>query len=216
VLLGVSVVNTRAARLSAAAEREASDKAVAYAAKAEEAMAQAVASEAKALAAVQEAHTRLRELSLLATYGWDGASDPWLFKNAMAADTMIANWARSETDTLRRRDTSVEVLTRDIDEDHIRQALRALGFRKQVKRAVLAGAATNTLWYGSRADIRDVKLVALVLMRDGIELRAIRPIPGSDAANGRAVIRAGAASDVAHLERMTPAELAAATRLPLP
>lgn len=216
VLLGVSIANTSAARRAAAAEREASDKAVAYAAKAEEAMAQAVASEAKAHAAVQEAQTRLRELTLLATHGWDGTSDPWLFKNAMAADTVISNWAQSEADVRRRRDTTVEITTQDIDEDHIRRGLWSLGFRKQAKRAVLSASVTNTLWYGSRADARDVKLVALVLMRDGIELRAIRPIPGSDAANGRAVIRAGAAGDVEHLARMTPAEVTAATHLPLP
>ena len=216
LLLAVSIVNTLAAQRSAVAEREASDKAVAYAAKAEEAMAQAVASEAKAHAAVQEAQTRLRELTLLATHGWDGTSDPWLFKNAVAADTVIANWAGSEADIRRRRITTVEVMTQDIDEDQLRQALWTLGFRKQVKRAVLSEATTNTLWYGSRADVKDVKLLALVLMRDGVELRAIRPIPGGDAAKGRAVIRAGAASDVAHLARMTPAEVVAATRLPLP
>jgi hypothetical protein len=209
-LLVVSIVNTSAARRSAAAERQALDQAVAYAATAEAAMAQAVASEAKALAAAHEAQSRLREVTLLATHGWDGASDPWLFGNAVTADTLIANWAKSEADVARRKGTTVEVLTKDIDDDDIRKELGPLGFRTRVNPPDWQDDAANAVWYGSRARLEDVKLVGLVLMRAGVALRAIRRIPVGDAEADQAVIRVGVAQDAVDLARMSAAEMAGA------
>jgi hypothetical protein len=45
----------------------------------------------------------------------------------------------------------------------------------------------NSLFYGSKLDIREVKLVALTLMRAGVEIRAIKPFPKETQGNLRAM-----------------------------
>lgn len=192
--------------------QRATEQAVQAAAAAASAEKRALESQAKAVAEAEAARARLQQVSLLATYGWAGANDPWLYKNAVDADAAIQQLvqATSAADRQRRSGITLEIWAKDIDQDRIRLALSSLGFATQVRKASLPGDPTNAVWFGSGAQLDDVKLVALALMRAGIEVRSIRPIQPWIASRDKPLIQAGAARDAKDWPRMTAAQVVAA------
>lgn len=64
-----------------------------------------------------------------------------------------------------------------VDDQKIKDSLKSLGFNFAQKNAALKmqTTKTNAIWYGSKVSINDGKLVALTLIRAGVELKAIRP-----------------------------------------
>jgi hypothetical protein len=219
LLLVVSAFQTLSARRSAVEAAKAEGQARNAEAQARNAEAEARKSadqarnaEARASAEAKAANARLQQVSLLATYGWVGAKDPWLYENAVNADAAIKQLVGETTSAgaERRRGTTLEIWTKDIDQDRIRLALSSLGFPTQLRQAKLKEDATNAVWFGSRADINDVKLVALALMRAGIAVRAIRPIQEWISSKDQALIQAGAARDANEWPPMTAEQVLAA------
>jgi hypothetical protein len=143
------------------------------------------ASEAQALAekAADSARHRLQQATLLARYGWvadaKGGYDEAQAQQALLADTELKQLRAADTpaDRLRRSHTTIEIWAKDVDEGKVRVALGELGFPIAERSAYVKALATNALWFGGATDIADVKRVALALMRAGVQLRAIRPIP---------------------------------------
>ena len=205
MLLVVSIFQTIAARRSADEAADATKTALESADAAVKATERAHDAEAKATAEAEAARSRLQQVSLLATYGWAGGNDPWLYENAVNADTAIKRLLTKMTpaDAERRRAVTLEIWAKDIDQDRVRVALTSLGFSTQVRRAKLPGDPTNAVWFGSHTDINDVKLVALALMRAGIAVRTIRPIPEWISSKNQPLIQAGAARDASAWPPMT-------------
>lgn len=174
----------------------------------------AVSSAKSASAAAAVAQARLRQVSLLATYGWAGASDPWLYENAVKADDAIQKMIQSATDAdvKRRSGVTMQIWAKDIDQDRIRLALSNLGFRMEKRGALLRETATNAVWFGTPVETQDVKLVALALMRAGIEVRSIRPIQDHIPTRDSSLIQAGSAMDAAAWPRLTADQVVRALR----
>ena len=75
-----------------------------------------------------------------------------------------------------------------VDNSLVDLSLRQLGFTTlPYKPGEAQPEEINSLFYGSMLDLRDVKLVALTLMRAGVEIRAIKPFPKETQGNLRAM-----------------------------
>lgn len=75
-----------------------------------------------------------------------------------------------------------------IDQNLVDLSLRQVGFTNVPYRPEEeVPDEVNVIYFGKNLDIRDVKLVALTLMRAGIELKAIRPFPKDTQGNLQAI-----------------------------
>lgn len=156
---------------------------------------------ARAQAAQRQALEKASQVQLLAQYGWVRDASAGLTEDqvleAQAANRALTQWLRDESAAVRARRaaTTLEIWAKDADEDKVRGALQRLGFRMQPRAANVKDLATNALWFGSAAQLDDVKLVALALMRAGVQLRAIRPLPRDYSNRDLALIQVGADTD---------------------
>lgn len=152
--------------------------------------------EAAASAEAAAARQRLQEVTLLARYGWTGQTDSWLIDNAVQADAGIRQLQQGggAAAQARRQATVLEIWTKQVDAAKVRDALSALGFAVRARPALLPDD-TNALWFGAPVHLDDVKLVALALMRAGIQVRAIRPLQSYLASRGDLLVQAGASRD---------------------
>jgi hypothetical protein len=131
-----------------------------------------------AMANARKAEDRLAELTLLARYGWLGSPDEAAIAGATRANAAIQRVLAATTpeDRARRERTPIEIFYKDIDQKKVETAFAELGFPLRRPRALVPGIATNAVWFGSVVPPEDVKLVALALIRAGVQIRAIRPI----------------------------------------
>ncbi|KQP22577.1 hypothetical protein [Pseudorhodoferax sp. Leaf267] len=152
--------------------------------------------EAKASAEAAAARQRLQEVTLLVRYGWTGETKAWLIDNAVQADAAIQSLlqAGGAAGRERRRSTTLEIWTKDADQDKVRNALSELGFGVRTRPALLPDA-TNAVWFGTPVPVDDAKLVALALMRSGIQVRAILPLQTYLPSHTTPLVQAGAYRD---------------------
>jgi hypothetical protein len=134
-----------------------------------------------------EANTQLAGITgLLRSYGW---SAPRLGGLRTADRSLEAAQARARlaaaTAGESRSGVTVQYFPKDVDRQTVEGALRDLGFRLQAGPTQVPDVPTNTIWYGSQVPRSDVLLVALTLMRAGIEMKAIEPFSSS---TGRATL----------------------------
>lgn len=73
-----------------------------------------------------------------------------------------------------RKSVTIQYFPKDVDKRIVRKALKELGFRVIPGRTVVHDIPTNSIWFGSKVRIEDVKLVAYTLIRAGVEIKAIR------------------------------------------
>ena len=99
---------------------------------------------------------------------------------AIAANSAIKKITKNNWDN--EKNIEVYYYNKTIDEKKIVVGLEALGyqFRTASPNRYMAKKQTNALWFGSDVPLEDVKVVALALMRAGIQLKAIRPYRSSD------------------------------------
>ena len=182
----------------------------------------AAASSAKYAAQKQsEADARLRQVALLAKYGWVGSSDDELLKNAVAADAAIEQIKLASTPQAEaaRRRTTVEIFAKERDVARVTlalQSLSSLGFKYSVVKAKLPEDATNAVWFGTQAAMQDTRLVALALMRAGIPVQAVRPLQNYFSNKDQSLIQAGASRVALSWPRLTAQQVAQAASFPLP
>ena len=96
--------------------------------------------------------------------------------------TIEANSARREeasrSSAATRAQVTVDVFSRDVDQDVVAGSLRELGFDVDLKPPnprIPEVVATNAIWFGEGISLSDVKLVAYTLIRAGVTIRTIRP-----------------------------------------
>jgi hypothetical protein len=176
------------------------------------ALARAKDAEAKASAAAQDAQRRLAQLTLLSDYGWAGGNENWLYDNAVQANDAIQALVRSSgaEGAARRRGITLEIWTKDVDQERVRAALERLGFTMRVRAALLPDA-TNAVWFGEPVPLDDVKLVALALMRAGIQVRSILPLQTFLPSHTTPLVQAGAFRDASVCPPYKVADVLAAT-----
>jgi hypothetical protein len=73
-----------------------------------------------------------------------------------------------------RQRITVEYFPKNVDPVVIRNTLSSLGFTFREGTPQQRGA-TNAIWFGQDVPLSDVKLVALTLVRAGVDLKTIRP-----------------------------------------
>jgi len=212
-----AVGETRSSRAALKAQAEAKIEAD----KAKKAEQAAIASATKASEQQQIAEQRLEQATLLARYGWVGnvksGLDEALVREGLLADQVLNGMLAAETasDRERRSRTTIEIWAKDIDQGKVRAALAALGFRLAERDAYVKDVATNSLWFGRATKVQDVKLVVLALVRAGVELRSIRPIPAEIVGKrDLPLIQVGADVSMVHEPVWTVERLLRATEFP--
>lgn len=72
-----------------------------------------------------------------------------------------------------RRNITIQYFPKDVDQRKVDDALQNLGFKLNQKQAVIADISTNAIWFGEKVELDDVKLVAYMLTRAGVQIRSI-------------------------------------------
>jgi hypothetical protein len=157
-----------------------------------------------------------RTNALLAQFGWDrqklttAAPNQYAIDQSLNANRVIQQ-ATAETGRDRRRAITVEYFPKNVDENKVEAALIELGFTLSKPHAFVTGIPTNAIWFGSPVGIDDVKLVALTLIRAGVQIRAIRPsqLPAN---RDRLLIQVGADASIVDEPALTVEAIQRATR----
>ena len=149
--------------------------------------------EAEKARKVAEARTN----ELLTQFGWDSEKrsrasvDQYSVQQSLTANQELQQAARLAPRESRKAVT-VQYFPKNVDENKVESALTELGFTLDKKRAPVPGIPTNAIWYGTPVSIEDVKLVALTLIRAGVQIRAIRPFADYSPRRNAALIQVGA------------------------
>jgi hypothetical protein len=122
-----------------------------------------------------------RTEALLAQFGWNDEKLTTAAANQYAvSQSLYANQALQQAVPRAGRDKRkaviVEYFPKNVDENKVEAALTELGFTLRKPAAIVQRIPTNAIWFGSPVDIEDVKLVALTLIRAGVQIRSIKPI----------------------------------------
>ncbi len=99
-------------------------------------------------------------------------------QQSLAADTARTQIARS-TSSESRQQITVRYYPKDVDGDIVKSALLELDFKFTEGQPGIPDVGTNAIFFGDKVPIEDVKLVALTLIRAGVEIKYIRPFKNS-------------------------------------
>jgi len=124
------------------------------------------------------------EVELLKTYGLSLDSivnlpaKEIILKNSLKANDAIKELSNDYTPNPQ---IVIRYYYKTIDDEKIILSLKSLGysFEKRMPDESLKGQKTNSIWFGSNVSLKDCKIIALSLIRAGIEIKAIRPFKGS-------------------------------------
>lgn len=112
-------------------------------------------------------------------WGLDSGSSDAKVEVSKQANVALQSLARTSRPE-QRQQVIVRYQLKVRDKQRIEFALRELGFDVEGQKATIAaGQATNSIAYGPDVPLRDVKLIALTLVRGGTEVRAICPFRDS-------------------------------------
>jgi hypothetical protein len=129
-----------------------------------------------------------------------GISDDEL-KNSLNANWYIDHFVKNKELS---KGLFIRYYPKGADQEKIILALKQLGFTPVsiTPREVMLRIPTNAIWYGSHATLDDVKLVALSLIRAGVELKSIKPFNDPDGPKKNA-IEIGAGTHYVQLKSYT-------------
>ncbi|MGM9516786.1 nSTAND1 domain-containing NTPase [Roseateles sp. DB2] len=166
----------------------------------------------EARTAQDEAKERLRQVTLVTQY-FAGAIDATRLDQAVAADQEIQKILKRSTpaDVQRRARTPLEIWAKDVDRDNVRATLMLLGFPIEPRKAKLPADATNAVWAGTAVPADDTRLVALGLIRAGIQVLSVGPIQPGIVGRDRQVLQAGASREPLGCRAFSVAELSSMT-----
>ena len=139
-------------------------------------------------------------------------------KEAYAATVVLQLAPSSEAERKRRAQTQVEYFAHVGDDEAVRGTLDKLGFVVRQLAPKISSPSSNVVWYGSRTNADDVKLVACALIQAGAAVKDIRPIsPDLAGKADQALIQVGASAYVADrapltVEQVTQMKLATEER----
>jgi hypothetical protein len=74
----------------------------------------------------------------------------------------------------KRGKTTIEYFLKDVDQRKVLGAIQDLGFKVKPIPPI-GNMPTNAIWFGSKVDVEDVKLVAYTLVHAGVNIKDIRP-----------------------------------------
>jgi hypothetical protein len=79
----------------------------------------------------------------------------------------------------KRGKTTIEYFLKDVDQRKVLGAIQDLGFKVKPI-SPIGNTPTNAIWFGSKVDVEDVKLVAYALVHAGVNIKDIRPFAISE------------------------------------
>ncbi|MEX3846236.1 hypothetical protein [Paraburkholderia sp. BR10882] len=152
---------------------------------------------AKANAAAALAKQQLAQRTVLTSNGWYAGDDPKQLDDAIKANEAIIRMLNSSTpaDRARRLATTVQIFPKNIDQPRVTKAMGELGFDAKLATPKITNGPTNAVFFGSGSNIEDVKLVVLALIRSGLVVRTIQPIPIDVPGSKSSLIQTGANLD---------------------
>jgi hypothetical protein len=140
--------------------------------------ARAAATEALEQARRAEKVTSERTVDLLKQFGVSqetvkrAGTDSQLVRQSLIANQQLQQ-AAPAGDRDRRRGITVEYFPKNVDGNKVEAALMELGFTVRKPPAIVRELPTNAMWFGTPVSAEDVKLVAMTLIRAGVEIKAI-------------------------------------------
>ena len=97
---------------------------------------------------------------------------------------------------------TVQYFPKDVDPDIIQETLQKLGFKLETGKPKITEVSTNSIWFGEKVKIEDVKLVAYTLIRAGVQIKAIRPFRNLSEKNPL-LIQIGSDADIQDIQPFT-------------
>jgi hypothetical protein len=165
------------------------------------------------------------ELQQLGKYGWSGSRIA-----EVVSQTSVTQLDISKTSEVQQSSAAAEELTKmgplqgegrgvvtveyfpkDFDPDTVETALSQLGFLFKLGTPQFPNARTNALWFGRQVTLADVKRVAFVLIRAGVQLKTIGPLRASAPSQDSLLIQVGSEALVAARTPITVEEIRNAT-----
>ena len=100
----------------------------------------------------------------------------------------------------------IEYFPKKLDKGTVEKALRSLDFPLVIMPAIISDLPSNSIWFSTRVNIDDVKLVAETLINAGVKIKAIRPF-AEDRAFSDLLIRVGADPQMEERSSLTLAQV---------
>lgn len=132
-------------------------------------------------------------------------ASPERIRKSKLANGLLQEAARSNTPFIKseRQRITVQYFPKNVDPDVVEKTLSDLGFTF-VKRVPQQQGATNAIWFGEDVPLSDVKLVALTLVRAGVDVKTIKPFRRSHPVQDRnLLIQVGTDGDYSEKPSMT-------------
>lgn len=142
------------------------------------------------------------EKELLSKYGLDIKNISNKNIKTVLQKSLLANDAFNDLtlNYTKRNNLEIRYYVKSIDDKRIVFELENLGyvFHKSTPNTKMKNQITNAIWYGSNVSIKDIKIVALALIRAGINIRGIRPFKNTVADSNfkNNIIEIGASVDL--------------------
>ncbi|MEO0458950.1 MAG: hypothetical protein AAF152_20540 [Cyanobacteria bacterium P01_A01_bin.114] len=92
-----------------------------------------------------------------------------------SGEVELFSTGQSKVDERQQRGIAVEYFTKDVDQGIVGAQLSELGFKTEAKDPIIPDRPTNAIWFGADVSREDVQLVALTLVRAGVQIDSIRP-----------------------------------------
>jgi len=70
---------------------------------------------------------------------------------------------------------TVQYFPKDVDPQIIEKTLQKLGFKLETGKPKITEVSTNSIWFGEKVKVEDVRLIAYTMIRAGVQIKAIRP-----------------------------------------
>lgn len=126
---------------------------------------------------VQQRYERLNQL--FSVYNWSPEKlqgrNPAVLQDAMAGNEEILRILDSGTD-LQYETVAIRYYVKRADDGRVKDALRSIGYRDILfDNESWTGWKSNQISYSTDFPFENVKFVAYALMREGVEIKAIRP-----------------------------------------
>ena len=122
--------------------------------------------------------------------------------------------ASTQTQTVQRsRPIIVSYVAKGINAEVLNPVFKKLGFTAETRSAKGATVTSNVIYYSQDVSVDDVKVIAFALIRAGLQIRAIRPLPPTDTRSAK--IEVAAVPDLQTQPPLT-VETIRSSSLPLP
>lgn len=114
----------------------------------------------------------------------------------------------------RQGHVTIEYFPRDVDAEKVRGALENLGFIVKPGNTQYPEVPTNAVWFGNQVTANEVKRVAYVLIRAGVQIKAIRRFEASAPSQDALLIQVGGDPQLVSKPTMTVEQIRNAPDFP--